>query len=420
METTPSDITIIGAGVIGLCSAYYLQKSGLKVTVVDRTPAADQHGCSFINCGYISPSHFVPLASPGVVVQGLKWMFNNKSPLYIKPRLDADLMRWLWHFTLSSNQKHVDKCGQTLLDMNLASGRLYDELAASHGLQFELKGDGLLMLTNTKKGYNGEADVVRSANDLGLKARMIDREEVHRMEPHMLPEVVGAAYFPEDGHIRPGQFMAQLRHLLVEAKVKFVHDEVEKVDFDASGNVLVLTTSGPVLSKKLLVASGSWSSHLVKKLGLAMPMQAGKGYSMTVSEPAYKLKHPCILTEKRVALTPWQGALRFGGTMELSGLSLKINQNRVEAIQESSMLYLPKVTPSWFRNVQVERGLRPVSPDGMPYIGKINGSEKLFVAAGHAMLGMSMGPITGKLIAQLVMEQTPDFELETVRPNRFS
>lgn len=408
-------VAVIGGGVIGLCSAYYLMKSGHQVTVFESKPEGDYSGCSFINCGYLTPSHFIPLASPGALYKGFKWMFNSKSPLYIKPRFNAELARWLWLFGKSSSQKHIDASAELLLALNLKSKSLYEQLATELDFDYETK--GLLVLNRTKKGLAEEAHVSQMGNDLGLDCRVLDRDEVHAFEPNMKPDVLGGVFFPEDAQIDPVKLMKSMTSALESGGVKILFDHpVQKIDAASSS----LHSGGQSFSfDKLVLAAGSWSPQLASNLGVSIPMQAGKGYSMTVSNPSVNLQRPVVLAERKVALTPFQNSLRFGGTMEISGIHHEVNRNRVQAIQEASSEYLPPVNEQWFSNIKIEQGLRPVSPDGMPYIGTHPRNKNIIVATGHAMLGMSLGPITGELVTQLVDEQETSLPLVQLNPDRF-
>ncbi len=413
------DVVIIGAGVIGVCSAYYLHRSGRKVTVIDSMPESDQDGCSFINCGYISPSHFVPLAAPGVLTQGLKWMFNSTSPLYIKPRLDADLLRWLWLFARSSRTDQDRKC-KLLLDLNLESRSLYSELSQDHGFKMGKQDKGLLMLCKSEKALHHEESIAKMSRALGLAAEMKSREEIHAMEPEFLPNVIGGVYFPDDAHLSPVNLVNSMRAYLKKEGVEFLWDS-KIIAINANEEMPSLTLKDKSISAKdVVLAGGSWSAQLAKSVGLKLPLQAGKGYSLTVPSPTKKLHHPAILVEAKVALTPLENAMRFGGTMEINGLNSSINAARVDTIKVKSQSYLNGVDNTWFENVRPQFGFRPVSPDGLPYIGKHPKNRRITFACGHAMLGLSMGPITGKLVADMLQDKASSHAMDLLNPGRFS
>jgi len=407
------EISIIGAGVIGLCSAYYLRKAGYSVTVIDRVSVNNSSGCSHINCGYLTPSHFIPLAAPGVVKKGLKWMFNSRSPFYIKPRLNSELIHWLWHFNKSATHKNVDRTQGLLLEMNLLSRDLYQELHIG-GLDFEFGRKGLLTVCQTEKGMHAEIGVQKAGAELGLDVQILDQEAVHRLEPDMAPHCIGGSMIAADGHVQPGEFMSAMKKWLVDNGVEF---QWAKEVVGIEGSIVQFSDNESITADQVVLAGGSWSGQLVKSLGLRMPLQAGKGYSMTIQNPAVNLRYPTVLSEAKIALTPFENSLRVGGTMEIAGLDLSISQGRVEAIIEATSTYLPEVKKDWFDGVSVQRGLRPVSPDGLPYIGRV--SDHVIVAAGHAMIGMSLGPITGKMVEGLVSEKQPVVEMGSLAVGRF-
>ncbi|NNE56199.1 MAG: FAD-dependent oxidoreductase, partial [Flavobacteriales bacterium] len=374
-----------------------------------------------INCGYLTPSHFIPLAAPGVVAKGLRWMFDRKSPLYIKPRANRELIKWLWDFYRSSNSAHVERTQAYLLDLNLQSRDLYQQIAAEEKLEFQFNRKGLLILAQTKKGLEEERHLSEVANRLGLKTRMLSRKEVRQLEPDLLPDVLGACFYPEDGHIHPADFMGQMKNLLAQSGVNFHWGTaVQDLKIQDSRVVSIETASKSFLCDEVLLAAGSWSAYLARKVGLDMPLQGGKGYSMTLSNPPKNLRHPAILTEKKIAMTPFTNGLRIGGTMEFAGLDTSINTTRVEAIKAGTQAFFPEIRDEWLDDVKIDRGLRPVSPDGMPYIGRVSSIHNLTVASGHAMLGMSMGPISGKLIAEVLSGQKMPDQFELLNPNRFS
>ncbi|MFT5185617.1 MAG: D-amino-acid dehydrogenase [Flavobacteriales bacterium] len=413
------DVVIVGAGVIGLCSAYYLQEAGRNVTIVDRLPESDQGGCSFINCGYIAPSHFVPLANPGVLTQGLKWMFDSKSPLYIKPRLNMELMNWLWLFARSSRQ-YQDQKNRLILDLNLESKALFSELEKIEGIDTGKQDRGLLMYCQTEKALHHEMEVAEMSKRYGVDAVQKSRVEIHQMEPDFLPNVVGGVFFPEDAHLNPVKFVNSLRSYLKDQGVEFLWGSSVSALRANDQQCSIDIGSKEITASQVVIAGGSWSSPLAKSIGLKLPMQAGKGYSLTVKNPEKELRHPAILVEAKIAMTPLEGAMRFGGTMELNGLNPEINATRVNTIKSKSMSYLNGIDNSWFDKVDPQFGFRPVSPDGLPYIGPHPHHKNIVLACGHAMLGLSMGPVTGKLVAGILEDGYSGHDLKLLRPERFA
>jgi D-amino-acid dehydrogenase len=414
-------IVIIGGGVIGLCSAYYAARRGHRVTVIDRNPA-QRDGCSFGNAGMIVPSHFVPLAAPGMVALGLKWMWNPESPFYIKPRLNAELLDWGFKFWRAATAGHVRRAAPLLRDLSFASRAAYEELAALPGHDFGLVQRGLLMLCQTPHALDEEAKFAAQANSLGVPAEVLDARQTAAHDPGVTMNVAGAVYFPKDCHLSPGRFMAVLQRQAEALGVKF-HWTAEvsgfRVERDRHIHGVHLADGTEVPADEVVLAGGSWSPVSARDLGLELPMQAGKGYSLTLARPRQLPQLCSILSEARVAVTPMDGALRFGGTMEIAGLNEDINPVRVQGIIKAAARYFPEFRAEDFAGIEPWRGLRPCSPDGLPYLGRTAKFANLTLATGHAMMGLSLGPVTGRLVAEIVSDERPSFDLTLLNPDRY-
>ena len=420
MSAASKHVVIIGAGVIGLCTAYYCVRRGHRVTVVERNPK-ERDGCSFGNAGMIVPSHFVPLAAPGMVALGLKWMWNPQSPFYIKPRLNSDLMGWGWKFWRAANRQHVEQSAPLLRDLSFASRACFEELAALPGNDFALVKRGLLMLCKSPQTLEHEAAFAKQARDLGVPADVLDARQTLALDPGVIMDVAGSVYFPKDCHLTPGRFMATLQQQLDSLGTTCEwQSEVTGITHHASRITSVETTARRIEGDEFVLAGGSWSPRLAQQLGLKIPMQAGKGYSLTLAQPR-RLPQLCsILTEARVAATPMGNTLRFGGTMEIAGFNEEINPARVQGIINSVPKYFPEFTPGDFSGIKPWCGLRPCSPDGLPYLGRASGFENFSIATGHAMMGLSLGPITGKLVAEIVSGERSSHDISQLNPNRFA
>lgn len=412
-------IVIIGSGVIGLSTAYFCAKLGHHVTVVERSPE-ERDGCSFGNAGMIVPSHFVPLAAPGMVALGLKWMWNPESPFYIKPRLDLDLIAWAWRFMRSATRAHVAQCAPLIRDLSFASRALFEELAELPGNDFGLVKRGLVMLCKTQHAFDEEAAAAATANALGVPAQVLDAKGIASLDPGVTMDIAGGVYFPKDCHLSPGRFMASLLAECVRMGVSFRwSSEVTGVISNGRTVESIATAAGEIEADEFVLCGGSWSPELVRGLRVNLPMQAGKGYSLTLQMPRQLPELCSIFTEARVAVTPMGGALRFGGTMEVAGLNEDITARRVKGIVNAVPRYFPAFSPDDFAAVQPWRGLRPCSPDGMPYIGRFAAYDNLSTASGHAMMGLSLGPITGKLMSEILSDQALTFPLALMNPDRF-
>ncbi|MEP4076696.1 NAD(P)/FAD-dependent oxidoreductase [Haloferula sp.] len=406
---------VVGGGFVGLCSAYFLAKAGCEVTVIDRDPSF-RESCSNRNAGMIVPSHFIPLAAPGVVAQGLKWMFNPSSPFSFRPQLDPELWSWCWKFWRSSNQQHVDNSKEFLRDMAFESRALFEVL--SEELGFTLEKRGLLMLCRSEAGMKEEAEVAKMAGMVGVDAEICGPERLRELDPEIRMDALGGVWFPQDCHLDSEEFLAALRRGIEGLGGKFRDEEV--IDFRAGeGEVThAMTSKGEEISADgFIISCGAWSKVLARKMGVSLPLQGGKGYSFTLPAPVQMPRLCSLLKEGRVAVTPMGDSLRVAGTMEIGGNDLSINPRRLRSIIDSFLRFFPEFKADDFEGLEPWSGLRPCSPDGLPYIGKLGEFPNVILATGHSMLGLSLGPVTGKLVSGLMMSGA---ELDSrLEPDRF-
>lgn len=413
-----SKAIIIGGGVIGLFSAYYLHRSGWEVEVLDKGDFSDN--CSYGNAGMITPSHFVPLASPGMVEQGIRWMFNSKSPFYVRPALNRELANWGLKFIKSANQHHVDRSAGGLRDISILSGELYHEFEKETALDFGLEDKGILVMFKSPKVAEHERHLAAKATNLGLDAQYLNQEECRALQPDIELDILGAVHYHCDSHLYPNQLMKGLMSWLQNAGVK-LHANTAVTGFTFSDKRIASVNAGDkqFLGDAYLVAGGSWSPEIAKLAGLNIPLMPGKGYSFMVNNPVKKMTVPSILCEARVAITPMNGGIRFGGTMEVDKINQRVNMNRVKGIAEAVPGYFPEFKLAVPDAAEVWYGFRPVSPDGLPYIGLSKKYQNLGIATGHAMIGLSLGPATGKLMSQLFSGEKPVMDLGLFAPGRF-
>lgn len=410
-------IGIIGGGIIGLSSAYYLQKSGHEITIIDQTDL--RNGCSYGNAGMIVPSHFIPLAAPGMIAKGIRWMFNSSSPFYVRPRLNLDMIKWGVEFYKHSNSEHVKRSAAALKEISLLSKTMYQQLSKELPFDFDYNERGLMMLYQTREVEHEESETAKMANDYGIRAKVLSSEEVQNLEPEVKVNVRGGIFFPGDAHLTPQVFMSGLKDYLRE-KIT-IHSNTEVIDFEINNNKIktVKTSKRNFEFDNIVIATGSWSGLLSKKLRLNLQMQAGKGYSFTLPEVSKNIRIPSILLEGRVAVTPMGNSLRFGGTMEITGVDHSINMNRVKGIVKTANEFYPEMKLNVPQIEKVWHGLRPCSPDGLPYIGRSKKYHNLVFATGHSMLGVSLGPGTGKLISEIIDETKLSMNLNLFDPERF-
>jgi D-amino-acid dehydrogenase len=410
---------VIGGGIIGLSSAYYLNKNGWDVTVVDKTDMLDS--CSYGNLGMIVPSHFVPLAAPGMVSQGIRWMLNNKSPFYVKPSLNMDLISWGLKFVKSATEKHVEDSAKHLLELNLYSKKLYEGLAMQPGFDFGLEKKGILMYYKTEKVGEEEVHLGEKARQMGLDVVALSNAEIQQLEPGIDLDVLGAVHYRCDAHLFPNHLIAQLLKSLKESGVQFkTHSAVQRVVREGKKITKLITSNGDVEGDVVVMAGGSWLPQLTKMAGVSISLMPGKGYSFTLRQPEKKLNVPAILCEARVAITPMNGGMRYGGTMEIAPVNSKVNMNRVRGIVESVGKYFSNIHLKMPEEKDVWYGFRPCTPDGLPYLGYADKVENLLIAGGHAMSGLSLGPATGKVIADLASNKKVEVDIKAFDPARFS
>jgi len=413
------DVLIVGGGVIGLCCGWYLSRAGCTVTIVDRDPSRKE-ACSDENAGMVVPSHFIPLAAPGVISQGLKWMLNSKSPFYMRPRLDPALWSWCWKFFRHANARHVENSKPLLSTLSLESRRLF--LGLADELNFNLETRGLMMLCQTEAGLEEEAKVAAMAKEVGVDAEVCDAARVRELDPDAKMDVVGGVWFSQDCHLDPLEFMEELRRGIRERGGTFLDDEAKHYVRNSDQVIHVKTAKGERLkADQFVLAGGAWTPEMTRQLGLRLPMQGGKGYSLTLKKPAELPRLCSLLKEARVAVTPMGGKLRVGGTMEICGTDLSVSRKRVQGIIESFCKFFPAFKESDFKGIKPWSGLRPCTPDGLPCIGPVPGLQNVTIVTGHAMLGLSLGPVTGKLVTDLITQSKMDLDIDLGRllPDRF-
>ena len=410
------EVIIVGGGIIGLATAYYLNLEGHDVSVIDQDKI--KSGASHINSGYLTPSHIVPLAAPGMISKGFRWIFNNSSPFYIKPRFDLDLVNWGMKFMKSCTSEHVQKSMKSILDINLLSKKLFIEMQQSNTFDFHLESKGLLMAYKTSVAEREEAKAASWAKGLGIIVKQLSKEEILKIQPKATMEVAGAFMYESDAHTTPELFMNNLKNHLMSRGVKFFLDTVVTSFQKKEKKIEALNTNkGIFKADEFVIATGAWTEGILKELGIKLSIQAGKGYSFDVKNIT-GLSIPAILSEAKVAVTPMSGYTRFGGTMEISGINSKINSRRVLSIVNAAKEYYPGIEIPLTSVDKARSGLRPLSTDGLPFIGRHSSFKNLVLASGHAMMGWSLGPATGKLITELVSGYDPSLDLKPYSPER--
>lgn len=411
-------VAVVGAGIIGLASAYHLLKDGHEVVLVEAaTPGV---GASHGNAGWIVPADCGPVAAPGVVFKSLKWMLRTDSPLYVKPSLRPDFVRFMLAMARRSNAEDFRTALQANLGLAEGTMDLLDDYAAD-GISFEMHSEGLLCaFTDAQALAHHQAD-----NDIlarqGIAPQLLTGEQVAEKEPALRPSLAGGLFFPDERHLRPDQLVAGLARRCTELGATILTGTaVTAVRRDASGSVTALLTgTGPVVADQYLLAAGAHTGPLSALFGAPMPVRPGKGYSVDYSPAPAKLNAAVNLSDAKVAVTPLDGRLRLAGTMEFAGLDTVVNQVRVAAIRRAPSSYFVE----WDADLEPEigpwAGIRPMTPDGLPVLGRLPGVSNGWVAAGHGMLGVTLGPGTGRAMAAAIGTGTAPALLAPFDPRRF-
>lgn len=416
MMNQPRKIAIIGGGAVGLCTAYYLQEQGHQVTLIEKNAFHD--GASHGNAGMLVPSHVIPLAAPGVISQGMRMLLRRDSPFRIKPRLSPALLAWLWQFRKYCTQQHVDNSMALLRDLSLSSMELFANLSGH--LDFDFEQSGLLMLHNSQAGEKDNFKYAKMARKVGLDVQEMNAQDLHALEPGIKTLTTGAVYYPQDGHLNPNRLVSQLKAHLESKGVTFKSEtSVEGFTQKGSQITALKTSTGDVEADEFVLAAGSWSPLLARQLGVNIPLQPAKGYSITLDAPEDGPKIPMILSEAKVTVTPFGNKLRFAGTLEIAGYDFSVDRIRASSILNTLSQYYPNLKPNDIKTEDIWSGFRPCTPDGLPVIGRSASLNNMIFATGHAMIGITLAPITGKLVSQVISGQTPSVPLEAMHPDRF-
>jgi len=409
-------VVIVGGGIIGFSCAYYLIEEGHEVVLVDKD--SFNSGASIVNAGYIIPSHIIPLASPEVLRKGIKWMLNSNSPFYIKPRFNKDLINWGINFIKSSNFRHVNRSISIIKKINEFSKELYFELRDSKKIDFKIYEKGLLMAFKTSEAEKEEFKTAKIARELEMNVKELSQKDVNSMQPKIKMNIKGAFWYKSDAHLTPETFMNNLKSYLLKKGLKVYKENlVESFNYNSGIINSIRTKKNEIFGDEFVIAAGAWSENLLKKLRIKLLIQAGKGYRINLLKKT-GISYPAILLEDKVAVTPMDGFTRFGGTMEISGLNTKINYKRVNAIAKSSEQYYEGLKISRQNINDAQCGLRPLSPDGLPFIGRHSLYNNLVLATGHSMMGWSLGPVTGKLVSEIISGKKKSISIDPFNPER--
>ena len=412
------EVLIIGAGAIGICCAHYLREHGAEVMVVEKRDICS--GASYGNAGLVVPSYSVPLAAPGVISQSLKWLINPESPFYVKPRPKPSLLRWMWKFARFCNENHVRRSVPIIRDLTRESLRLFKKLSVMPGFDFGFQQKGILELFITRPGFEEGKRVLNLLESFEIGGKVIEKTEIEEITHGVESRAVGGILFEEDALLIPDKFVKQLADHEVKGGLK-IETNAEVLSFDVSGSKVrsVRTTKGTIYPDQVVLAAGAWSKVIARDLNPRLMIEPAKGYSVTFKKPQACPEVPASLAEARVVITPMGDTVRFAGMLELAGFDESIDKRRVRAVLRAVAEYLPGLDSQGLDLIEIWQGLRPCTPDGLPYIAVHPKYNNLILASGHGMLGISLAPATGKLVAQILSGDKPFIDISPFQIGRF-
>ncbi|HEX7348522.1 MAG TPA: FAD-dependent oxidoreductase [Rhodanobacteraceae bacterium] len=416
MDATRSDVLILGGGVAGLAAALMLLRRGASVRVLERaTPGA---GASHGNCGTLTPSHAIPLTVPGMPWQALRWMVHRDAPLYVNPKPDWERWRWLLGFARRCNRAAAERAALARVALLQRSCSLLPQWLAAEGIECEYAATGTLYVYRTRRMQARDQRDLEWLKWLGIRTQLLAADEVLAQEPALLRGVTGGLLHPDDAQLRPDRLVAGLARRVAELGGALA-TATEVTGFRREGKRIaaVTTTRGEFTGERVVLALGSWSPAVARKLDLAVPIQPGKGYSITMSRPDPCPKRALVLREPSVCVTSWGSGYRLGSTMEFSGYDTRLNRTRLDALRRGATAYLkaplgPELQEEWW-------GWRPMCVDELPLIGPSSQIDNLLFATGHGMLGVSMSAATAELIAAAIMGDAPVLDAKAYAPSRF-
>jgi D-amino-acid dehydrogenase len=410
-----ADVLIVGGGVIGLAAAWYLARAGRSVHVLDRGRAG--HGASRSNCGLVTPSHAAPIAGPGMPRTVFRGLLRRDAPFRVKPRLDPSFLSWGLAFLRRCNAEDAARSARAKAGLLLLSREATPVLLRDAGIACEWEEAGLLVVYRTRAAMDKDARENAHLAPHGILVESLDAAQLAAREPALLPGLLGAHFYPQDAHLRPETLLTGLARAVAERGVTLEENTPALGFRTANGRVTAVDTpQGPREGAEVLLATGAWSGPLARQLGLKVPIQPGKGYSLTMDRPAHCPRHPLLLRERRVAVTPWGSGFRLGGTMEFAGFDDRLDPVRLGALTRGAADYLRGPLPAGRREEWA--GWRPMTPDDLPLLGRAPGYTNLTVAAGHCMLGTTLAAGTGQVLAELLAGAAPSVDLAPFSPAR--
>ena len=411
------EVIIIGGGVIGLACAHYLIDKGARVRIIEKDTIGG--GASHGNCGLLYFSDVIPLCSPGTVGHEIARTLKRTSPLYIKPTLDIKRLSWLLKFALKCNAPHVTRAAKGKYEILNYSIGLFDTLLALEKMNCDFEKKGILSVFRDRKNFENYSKTNAFLDTYNFGARRIEKKELMELEPALRKDIAGAWLNKADWHLKPDMLMASWRKHL-SRKGLIIEEHCKLVGFETRGNAVVgvNTVKGRFKADAFILATGAWAPRTVRQLKLDLPVQPGKGYSITMERPGICPVYPCSLYEKSMVATPWKSGYRLGGTMEFSGYDTRLNPKRLAKLISGATAFLRE--PLGHPVIEEWSSLRPMTYDDLPIIDRAPSQENLIIATGHGMLGLTLATGTGKIVCDMVYDKTPEIDIKAFGINRFS
>lgn len=408
---------ILGGGVIGLACAWYLLRSGRSVTVLEQGTAAA--ACSHGNCGTITPSHTMPLAMPGMIAQALRWLFKADAPFRVAPRIDFALLEWLLQFAQRCNWADFKRTTTAKAPLLRLARQAIEDLIRDERFDCEFETTGTLNVYRDARAFDKSAWLPQTLRDVGMPVEVLDGVRCRELEPALNGSVIGGYLNPQDAHLRPDRYAAALARA-VKARGGQIQESTKVTGFRLDGDRItgVATQLGEFAGHDVVFALGAWSPLLARQLELRIPIQPGKGYSITYSRPQVCPRIPLSLKERAVCVTGWNSGYRLGSTMEFAGYDASLNRTRLDALKRGAAEYL--IEPEGPQVVEEWHGWRPMTYDDLPILGRAGRVQNLVLATGHGMLGVTLSAATGLLIGELVTGQSSSLDLAPFSPSRFN
>lgn len=417
IDSTQGSVIVVGAGVIGIACAHYLQESGLQVTVIDQSTIGG--ACSFGNLGYVCPSHVLPLTEPGAVGMAIKSFFEPGAPFRVKPRINLAFWNWMLQFARRCNHRDMLTAAGHLKAILDSSMTEYRRIQSELSLDCEWQDSGLLYVFQTAAGLNAFSKTVALLGDeFGVTARHIVGEELPLLDPALKTRLAGAFHYENDAYIRPDLLNSRWSKALEDKSVTFLEGcKLEDIRKQGSRVTELQTSSGTLVADYFVFATGAWSSKLTSALKCRIPVEPGKGYSVTMARPAICPEFPMLFPEHKVGVTPFTGSYRLGSMMEFVGFDTTIPERRIQQLRKSAEPYL--VEPHTEETKSTWYGWRPMTWDSLPIIGRVPRFDNAFLATGHNMLGVSLAAGTGRLLSEIVNDQSTHVDASPYSPERF-